>query len=197
MKLLFPIALLSAALLSYASATTVIADGGTVGYQFGFTTTGDGLGFTAFTPTGPSAATITVGSIDAGVFNAFAPGDATPPAFGGTVNLSGRWLGSAGDNSTAADAFDGKQIWFAITTTVGGQTYTGYFADLATLFPENSGGAGDDVAVISNDLDTVSSISTGTWTIDSGSGRVTLAIPEPSAALAGGLGVLLLLRRRR
>ncbi len=194
MKLLLPFSLLSALLISHASATTVIADGGTVGYQFGFTTTLDGLDFTTFTS---STASITVGMIEGGVFTAFAPGDTTPPTFGNAGLLAGRWLGGAGDNSSAADAFGNRQIWFAINTVIAGQSYTGYFADLGTLFPVNNGGAGDDTAVLSNDLDTVSSLSTGAWAIDAANGRVTLAVPEPSTALVGALGALALLRRRR
>lgn len=196
MKLLF-LPLILAAFSLTASATTVIADGGITGYQFGFSTTSDVLGFTPFTSSGQSVATITVGSMQGGVFNAFATSDATPPRFGEVGDLTGRWLGSAGDNSSAADAFNGQQVWFAITTTVGGQTYTGYFADMGTLFPTNAGGAGDDQLVLSNNLDTVAAASTGNWTIDQANQRVTLVIPEPSTALAGALGALLLLRRKR
>jgi hypothetical protein len=195
MKLLF-FALFGAFCLNFASATTVIADGGLIGYQFGFTTaTGGDL--TLFTGTGESSATIAVGTIEDDVFSVFAPSDVTPPTFGDSGLLVGRWSGSAGDNSSDADAFNNLQIWFSVTTTIGGQTYTGYFADLGVLFPVNDGGFADDAAVLSNDLDAVSPLSTGTWVIDSVNQQVRLVIPEPSAALMGAFGLLGLLRRKR
>lgn len=196
MKLL-SIALVLAGCISAASATTIIASGGLDGFQFGYTTSLSSPIATPFTRTGESMATIAVGSIQGNLFSEFAPSDTSPPAFGDSGLLVGKWLGSASDNSSAADAFSGLQIWFRVTTVIGGQTYTGYFSDAGLLFPTNDGGVADDQTVASYNLDAISPISTGNWQIDSGNGRVTLVIPEPSTSLLGALGALCVLRRRR
>lgn len=188
------LAALAAVLISSASAATVTLTGGLNGLQFGYTTTLQNPTFVAFANSGQSLATISVGSFQGTVFSAFASADSTSPAFGSGV-MAGRWLGDASDNGPTADVFAGRQVWFQISTTFNGQTYTGYFADTGTLFPVNDGGVNDDITVDSRNLDTVSPNSTGTWIIDGS--RVTLAIPEPSIALLGSIGVLALLRRRR
>jgi hypothetical protein len=196
MKSLYYLSLFAACVCS-ATATTVIAAGGLDGYQFGVTSSTSIPSFTPFTATGQSMATITVGAFNGGVFSAFAATDSTPPSFGSSGLLIGKWLGSASDNSSDADEFAGDQIWFRITTVVGGQTYTGYFADNGVLFPSNDGGLDDTQTVTSYSLDTISPNSTGTWTIDAANQQITLAVPEPSVSLLGGLGLVCLLRRKR
>jgi len=189
-------ALIGALCVTSASATTIIADGGLVGYQFGFSTTTSGGDYNLFTRTGDSSATIVAGMFLNDIFVYFAPSDLTPPSFGDSGPMIGRWSGSASDTSSVADAFNNRQIWFSVTTTIGGQAYTGYFADLGVLFPSNDGGFSDDASVLSNNLDSVSPLSTGTWLIDSANQQVRLVIPEPSAALLGAIGLLGLLRRK-
>lgn len=196
MKSLF-LSLVGIACVSSASATTIIAAGGLDGYQFGFTTTDVAAGFTPLTASGDSTTTIAVGSFQDNIFNLFAPDDTTPPSLGNSGALVGKWSGNASDNSSAADAFAGSQIWFRITTTIGGQTYTGYFSDAGILFPANDGGFDDTQTVASYNLDTISPNSTGNWTIDPVNQQVSLAIPEPSISLLGALGFLCLLRRKR
>lgn len=196
MKFTFLFLSAALALVTGAGATTILASGGLDGRQFGYATSLNSLDFTVFTNSGQSMATIEVGSIESGLFSVFAPSDSTPISFGAGI-MAGRWLGDASTNDASADAFNGRQIWFSVTTTIGGQTYTGYFADSGLLFPQNDGGFSDDQSVASYNLDTISPMSTGDWSIDSANGRIVLIVPEPSAALLGAIGSLALLRRRR
>ena len=179
----------SIALGSSASATTILADGGTLGAQF-YTSGG-----TILTATNSS---FSVGLWDGTTFTEFAPanntiGISTIPV----ATFAGRWSGSAGDTSATANAFNGQQIWFRVETTADGGG-TAYLAGSA-LFPTNGGGVGDDRPVDSRTLLQLGAGSdAGSRAYDAGDGRIIVGVvPEPSIALLGALGVLGLLRRRR
>lgn len=184
------------AVSSSLSATTVTASGGTTGAQF-ITTLG-----TFLTPTN---STVSVGFFEANIFTAFALADATPISFGTTASLTGRWLGNAADTSVAANAFNGKQIWFKIETTADGGGL-GYFSG-GQLFPANGAGVGDSITIAGSTLtQTNAALSTPgtagfvnqTTNPATPNGRVTIGVvPETSTALLGALGALGLLRRRR
>ncbi len=188
--------LITVGLAGVAGATTITASGGTTGAQF-VTTAGTLL-------TGTNAS-ILVGSMSGNIFTQFALADATPPAFGTSATLLGRWLGNAADASNAtASAFNGLQIWFKVTTTANGGG-VGYFGS-SLNFPTANAGVGDALNVAGSTLNTFNStLSTvgGTAAFQAANvtypnGFVTIAtVPEPSAALLGAIGALGLLRRRR
>lgn len=183
---------------SVANATTITGSGGTAGAQF---VTSTGVFLT------PTNATVQVGSFNTttNIFTQFAALDTTPINFGTSAALTGRWLGSFGDNSADANAFNGQQIWVRIAVDLGnGFTGTGLFGSTLN-FPANGGGVGDGLSLPGSSLTTFSeSLSTagtaGFAPADGGfvNGRVTIGvIPEPSTALLGLLGVAGLIRRRR
>jgi hypothetical protein len=184
------LALLGALLaIGSVQATTITASGGTTGAQF---VTSAGTFLT------PSNATVTVGSLSEGVFTPFAVADASPISFGTTAALEGRWLGNAADTSNAANPFNGLQIWFRIETTAdgGGLAFFG-----STLnFPANGAGVGDSLSVPGSSLTTFHAGLSEELTASYNAGTNTVVIgvvPEPSALLLGGLGLIGLLRRRR
>lgn len=189
--------LIALGLAGISGATTITASGGTTGAQF-VTSAGTLL-------TGTNAS-ILVGSMSGNIFTQFAIADLTPPAFGTTSTLLGRWLGNAADASNAtAAAFNGLPIWFKVTTTANGGGHT-YFGS-TSVFPTANAGVGDALNVAATTLTTFKtavglnqeySIAYQTATVAYPNGFVTVGtVPEPSAALLGALGALGLLRRRR
>ncbi|WP_367870455.1 PEP-CTERM sorting domain-containing protein [Luteolibacter sp. Populi] len=170
-----------------AKATTISLAGGVAGLMF---TTSEGQTLQPM-----AGVSLQVGRLNTttGVFTQFAPTDATPPSFGTTGNLAGRWLGNASDNTAAADAFNGAQMWFR----VGFFGSVSYFTGPSALFPTNASGAGDTLTFSSIGLTQFSLEWSSPGTAITNNQAIVPATPEPSALLLGVLGMVGLLRRRR
>lgn len=116
-------------------------------------------------------------------------------------------------NSTGIDAWDNGASVLGLSSTTGGSNFTFTFSDAAT---QTASPFGVDAKVtIQNGANTIGTytltgglsantyITFGTADNGPGGGRgaidnlVVQSIPEPRAALLGGLGLLMLLRRRR
>ena len=172
-----------------ASATSVIASGGTTSAKF-FTSTNIGLTATN--------STFTVGTYDGSIFTAFGLGDASPISISTVGVLANTWANGVTDNNnTTAAPFNGLQVWFRVTTTAGGGG-TAYFSS-GQLFPNANAGVSDSVTVVSNNLTQLGAgSSAGSRAFSSTDGRILIGVvPEPSVALLGALGIFGLVRRRR
>ncbi|WP_367870457.1 PEP-CTERM sorting domain-containing protein [Luteolibacter sp. Populi] len=169
-----------------AHAATISLAGGAAGLSF---VTSEGA---AIVP--GATVSLQVGRLNTttGVFTQFAPTDATPPSFGASGTITGKWLGNASDNTAAADAFNGAQIWFQVKAFGG----TAYFTGPTALFPTNASGAGDTLTFSSVGLTQFSQEWSTAGTAINGT-QAVVGVPEPSALLLGALGMVGLLRRRR
>jgi hypothetical protein len=187
-------------LVGSSQATTIAAGGGTAAGNF-FTSTGVAL-------TGANS-TVQIGSLVGDLFTRFAAADVSPMALGTTAPFLGKVTGNYSDNTAAASAFNGLVIWYRVESLVPGATGVAFFGApavgtsvpaTATLFPVNGNGAADTLNADTRNLTlfnaTLSTAETRGWQV--GDNRLIVgAIPEPSAALLGLLGVVGLIRRRR
>jgi hypothetical protein len=177
------------ALAASAQATTVSLSGGPAGLTFE-----NSSGAVLSSSTG----TIQVGSLSGGVFTQFAAGDLTPPSFGDSGVLAGKWLGNASDNSSDATAFNGQAIWFKVSFDDGaGAVGEAFFSGTNAVFPTNANGAGDTLVYSSVNLNTFDAALSTAGTGFAAGKAVVGVVPEPSVALLGALGLLGLVRRRR
>jgi hypothetical protein len=178
-----------AALSGSLSATTVTAGGGVDGALF-FTSSGTGL-------TNLNSS-FSAGLWNGSIFTTFAAADPSPIAISTVLALANRWsAGFTDNNNTNATPFNGQAIWFRVTTTADGGGVA-YFSS-ATVFPNANGGVGDSTTVNSTTLVNLgagSSVGSRSYSVNDN--RIIVgAVPEPSVALLGALGMLGLVRRRR
>lgn len=174
-----------------ANATTITAAGGTGGAQF---ITSTGVLLTA------ANTEISVGTYSGSVFTAFSPADASPIDISTVDNPSffGKWAGDTSDISSAANAFNGAQIWFRVIWGLGEGQETVIYLSGGQIFPNNNNGVGDAIAINSNTLTILGAGSApGSAAYNSTTNQIVIGVPEPSAALLGLLGAVGLIRRRR
>lgn len=174
-------------LSAVANASTISLSGGGTGRTF---VTSQGA-----TIVPGSGVSLQVGLLNTltGAWTQFAPLDATAPTFVASGTLAGKWSGNASDNSSAADPFNGLQIWYRVTAGGG----TAFFTATGVNFPTNASGSGDTLTFSSANLTSFSTEWSSAGTSLTATQAIVGVVPEPSVALLGGLGLLALIRRRR
>jgi len=178
----------SLALVGVSGATTITLAGGPAGPQF-LDNSGNPLA---------TGSIVQVGSIFNGIFTQFDATDVTSQIGLGTVpTFAGRITGNASDNTAAADAFNGLEVFVRVVNSV--DNVEAFFNQSTPVnFPVNGGGVGDSANFVLNDIDSFDSDLTDAIVVfDDANNTITLGVPEPSTALLGLLGLTGILLRRR